>query len=75
MPKLKPCILVVDDDVQVLSLVRDILKMEGYRVITADSGEDAVAVFEQQLPDLMVLDIMLPDIDGYIVCRRIRNSS
>ena len=75
MPKPKPCILAVDDDVQVLSLVRDTLEMEGYRVITADSGEAAVAAFEQQLPDLVVLDIMLPGIDGYAVCRRIRSSS
>ncbi len=75
MPKQKPCILAVDDDVQVLSLVRDILKMEGYRVITADSGEAAVAAFEQQLPDLVVLDIILPGIDGYAVCQRIRSSS
>jgi len=75
MPKPKPCILAVDDDVQVLHLVRDTLEMEGYRVITADSGEAAVAAFEQQLPDLVVLDIMLPGIDGYAVCRRIRSSS
>jgi len=75
MPKAKPCILAVDDDVQVLSLVRDTLEMEGYRVITADRGEAAVAAFEQQLPDLVVLDIMLPGIDGYAVCRRIRSSS
>ena len=75
MPKPKPCILAVDDDVQVLHLVRDTLEMEGYRVITADSGEAAVAAFEQQPTDLMVLDIMLPGIDGYAVCRRIRSSS
>jgi DNA-binding response OmpR family regulator len=75
MPKPKPCILAVDDDVQVLSLVRDTLEMEGYRVITADSGEAAVAAFEQQPPDLVVLDIMMPGIDGYAVCRRIRSSS
>jgi DNA-binding response OmpR family regulator len=74
MTKPKPCILAVDDDVQVLSLVRDTLEDE-YRVITADSGEAAVAAFEQQLPDLVVLDIMLPGIDGYAVCQRIRNSS
>ena len=75
MPKPKPCILAVDDDVQVLHLVRDTLEMEGYRVITADSGEAAVAAFEQQLPDLVVLDIMMPDIDGYTVCQRIRSFS
>jgi len=75
MPKPKPCILAVDDDVQVLHLVRRTLEMEEYRVITAATGEAAVAAFEQQLPDLVVLDIMMPGIDGYAVCRRIRSSS
>ncbi len=75
MPKPKPCILAVDDDVQVLHLVRRTLETEGYRVITADSGEAAVAAFEQQLPDLVVLDIMMPGIDGYAVCQRIRSFS
>lgn len=75
MSKAKLCILVVDDDVQILSLVRDTLEAEGYQVITADRGEAAVAAFEQQLPDLVVLDIVLPGIDGYAVCRHIRSSS
>ncbi len=75
MPKPKPCILAVDDDVQVLHLVRRTLETEGYRVITADSGEAAVAAFEQQLPDLVVLDIMMPGIEGYAVCQRIRSFS
>ena len=75
MPKPKPCILAVDDDVQVLHLVRRTLEMEGYRVITADSGEAALGAFEQQPPDLVVLDIMMPGIDGYAVCKRIRSLS
>ena len=75
MPKSKPCILAVDDDEQVLHLVRRTLETEGYRVITADSGETAVAAFEQQLPDLVVLDIMMPGIDGYAVCKHIRTLS
>ncbi len=75
MSKAKRCILIVDDDVQILSLVRDILQAEGYRVITADTGEAAMAAFEQQLPDLVVLDIVLPGIDGYAICQRIRSSS
>ncbi|MDO8491827.1 MAG: response regulator, partial [Dehalococcoidia bacterium] len=75
MPKPKPCILVVDDDVQVLLLVQRTLEREGYRVIAADSGEAAVAAFEQQPSDLVVLDIMLPGIDGYAVCQRMRSFS
>lgn len=75
MLKPKPCILAVDDDVQVLHLVRSILETGGYGVITADSGEAAVGAFEQQSPDLVVLDIMMPGIDGYVVCKRIRSLS
>jgi two-component system KDP operon response regulator KdpE len=75
MTRAKPSILVVDDDVQVLSMVRDILKLEDYRVITANCGGDAVNAFELQIPDLVVLDILLPDINGYTVCQRIRSSS
>lgn len=75
MPKLKPCILAVDDDVHILSLLRHTLEMEGYQVITADSGEAAVTAFERTLLDLVLLDIMLPGLDGYAVCRRIRSSS
>ena len=75
MLKSKPCILAVDDDVQVLHLVRRTLETGGYRVITADSGEAAVGTFEQQPPDLVVLDIMMPGIDGYAVCKHIRTLS
>jgi DNA-binding response OmpR family regulator len=76
MLKPKPCILaVVDDDVQVLHLVRRTLETGGYRVITADSGEAAMDAFEQKPPDLVVLDIMMPGIDGYAVCKHIRTLS
>jgi len=75
MLKLKPCILAVDDNVDVLSLVRRVLEAGGYRVITANSGEDAVAAFEQQPSDMVVLDIMMPGMDGYAVCQQIRSLS
>ena len=75
MPAQKPNILAVDDEVQTLHLVRRILELEGYRVITAGSGEAALDAFQQQLLDLVVLDIMMPGIDGYDVCRRIRSFS
>ena len=75
MPKPKPCIFVVDDDVQGLRLVRRILEMNGYQVITASSGESALVAFDQQPLDLVVLDITLPGIDGYAVCQHIRTFS
>jgi two-component system KDP operon response regulator KdpE len=75
MQKLKPCILVADDDTEVLTLVRRILEDEKYQVITASSGEDALAAFENQSVDMVLLDIIMPGIDGYAVCRTVRQYS
>jgi len=72
MPELKPCILVIDDNEQTLTLVRRVLETEKYRVITADSGEAAMAVLENQPVSLALLDVMMPGIDGYTVCKLIR---
>jgi DNA-binding response OmpR family regulator len=75
MPELKPCILVVDDNEQTLTLVRHVLEKEKYRVITVDSGEAAMTVLENEPVDLALLDVMMPGIDGYTVCRQIRARS
>ena len=75
MPELKPCILVIDDNEQTLTLVRRVLEKEKYRVITADSGEAAMAVLENQPVSLALLDVMMPGIDGYTVCKLIRARS
>jgi two-component system, OmpR family, KDP operon response regulator KdpE len=75
MPELKPCILVIDDNEQMLTLVRRVLEAEKYRVITADSGEAAMAVLENQPVSLALLDVMMPGIDGYTVCKLIRARS
>jgi two-component system phosphate regulon sensor histidine kinase PhoR len=61
-------ILVVDDNKNNLELLSDILEMEGYYVRTAETGEEALKMVFQERPDLMLLDIMLPGIDGYSVC-------
>jgi two-component system, OmpR family, KDP operon response regulator KdpE len=68
-------ILVVDDDPLLVRLVRTHLEKAGYRVLTAADGEQAVEVAADELPDLVVLDLMLPKLDGYDVCRRIREFS
>ncbi len=68
-------ILVVEDEPHVLRLVRANLESSGYRVLTAVDGSQAVQKAERERPDLVILDIMLPNLDGYAVCRRIREFS
>lgn len=65
----------VDDDARMLRMVQQILELEGYRVLAAVNGESALAVFDGETPDLVLLDIMMPGIDGFSVCRRIREFS
>jgi len=66
-------ILVVDDEEDILELVEYNLARRGFRVSTAASGEEAVAAARSQLPDLVVLDLMLPGVDGLDVCRILKN--
>ncbi|WP_339383296.1 response regulator [Oculatella sp. LEGE 06141] len=68
-------ILVVDDLVDNLFLLQTLLESEGYRVQTAESGEVALATINATPPDLVLLDVMMPGIDGYEVTRRIRQDS
>jgi PleD family two-component response regulator len=67
-------ILVVEDDADISNLLRIYFKGEGYKVSVAQRGEDALDSCRHRLPDVIVLDIMLPDMDGYDVCRELRNS-
>jgi len=64
-----PLILVVDDEINVLQLLKFNLSKEGYQVITATSGRDAIRLVGEEKPDLIILDIMLPEMDGYDVLR------
>ena len=75
MASKKVSVLVVDDDVRILRMMRRILELEGYQTLTASNGEAALNVFDEQSPDLMLLDIMMPGMDGYAVCRCIREFS
>jgi two-component system, OmpR family, response regulator len=68
-----PMVLVVDDEENISYLVASALKLEGHEVLTAATGGEAVETVAHHAPDLVVLDVMLPDIDGYEVLRRIRN--
>ena len=65
-------ILVVDDNDMNLILLSKILEMEGYQVMTALNGMEAIRLAEQQMPDLAILDVMMPDMDGYELCRKMR---
>jgi two-component system, OmpR family, response regulator MprA len=65
-------LLVVDDDPKILSMMRRGLIFAGYEVSTVDSGEEALHEAMLDIPDLVVLDVMLPGIDGFEVCRRLR---
>jgi DNA-binding response OmpR family regulator len=68
-------ILVVDDEEAIAEAVRARLESEGYRVVAAADGPDAIAAHAEHHPDLVVLDLMLPGMDGLEVCKRIRERS
>lgn len=65
-------ILVVDDEVYILHILEFSLAMEDYDVLTASSGEQALQKIEEERPDLVVLDILMPGMDGFEVCRRVK---
>ncbi len=68
----KTKILIVDDDTNIAELISLYLDKEGYETKTAETGKEAIRVNEEYKPDLILLDIMLPEADGYDVCREIR---
>ncbi len=65
-------ILVVDDETNIIKLARMYLEREGYRVVAAGDGLKALEAVDRRKPDLVVLDVMLPSLDGFEVCRRLR---
>jgi two-component system alkaline phosphatase synthesis response regulator PhoP len=72
---IKKFVLIVEDEEDIRELVSYHLLKEGYKVASVTSGEEALAIVETQIPDLIVLDVMLPGIDGFAVCQRLRESS
>jgi DNA-binding response OmpR family regulator len=66
-------ILIVDDDVDTIRLIKMMLAKQGYSVVTATDGDKAISVTQIERPDLILMDIMMPDIDGYEVTRKLRN--
>lgn len=65
-------ILICDDDPVILRLLEVNLQLEGYEVLSADNGESAIEVAREDQPDLIVLDIMMPRLDGYETCARLK---
>jgi DNA-binding response OmpR family regulator len=72
---LTPTILAVDDDPTLLRFLAEFLEHEGFRVVKADRGQAALKLFFEERPDLVVLDLMMPGMDGWEVCARIREMS
>ena len=68
-------IMVVDDDVNICELLRLYLEKEQYTVVIANNGNEAIAKFSAENPDLILLDVMMPGLDGWQVCRELRKSS
>ena len=68
-------VLVVDDEPNLLHTLRYNLKQAGYDVVMAATGDEAIAVATHERPDVVILDVMLPGVDGFEVCRRIRSDS
>jgi CheY-like chemotaxis protein len=64
-----PTVLVADDDADILCFMEINLRLEGFEVVTARDGPDALAKVTDVQPDLVVLDVLMPGIDGYTVCR------
>lgn len=68
-------VLVVDDDIEICNMIQMFLEKERFQVIKAYDGEEAIKKFNNEMPDIVILDIMLPKIDGYDVCREIKKIS
>jgi two-component system KDP operon response regulator KdpE len=68
-------VLVIDDDLAIIKLLLANLKAEGYEMLSALDGAQGLDTFERELPDLIILDIMLPKLDGFELCRRLREWS
>jgi DNA-binding response OmpR family regulator len=75
MPAKKTTVVAADDDPQLLRLVTRNLQLEGYDVIAVSDGQQALTQIEQQVPNLVLLDVMMPKMDGFTVCHRVREFS
>src|ERR1700694_1504392 len=75
MPAKKTTILTADDDPQLLRLVTRNLQLEGYEVLAVSNGQQALELIENHAPDLVLVEVMMPKMDGFTVCHRVREFS
>ena len=68
-------LLLIDDDPNLILLVKDYLEFRGYKVTTAENGREALEVLQQQTPDMIICDVMMPEMDGYTLVQQIRNNA
>ena len=66
-------VLIIDDNVSFRRLNAEFLKLDGHEVLTSDTGDGALDLIRQERPDILLLDIMMPGIDGYETCRQIKS--
>jgi two-component system, OmpR family, alkaline phosphatase synthesis response regulator PhoP len=67
-------ILLVDDEVDILEFISYNLEKEGYKVYTAQNGKDAIKIADKKIPDLIILDVMMPEMDGIVTCEELRKN-
>lgn len=65
-------LLLIDDDPNLILLVKDYLEFRGYEVITAENGREALQILEQEIPDMIICDVMMPEMDGYTFVNNVR---
>ncbi|MCP4356518.1 MAG: response regulator [Chloroflexi bacterium] len=70
---MNPSILIVDDEALTRNLLRLMLERDGFEVAEAEDGEQALEVVQTQLPDVVIMDVMMPNMDGFTACQHLRN--
>ena len=73
MKKKDICILLVDDEPDIIEIIRYNLSSEGYKIVTAENGKQAIKVAKREKPQLIILDVMMPEMDGIETCTQLRN--
>ena len=68
-------LLLIDDDPNLILLVKDYLEFRGYKVTTAENGREALEILQHQIPDMIICDVMMPEMDGYTLVQKIREDS